>query len=33
TVFVEELQSAVLGRKPVAVAMQDAERRVKPLLP
>jgi multiple sugar transport system substrate-binding protein len=32
-IFVEELQSAVLGRKPVALAMQDAERRVKPLLP
>ena len=32
-IFVEELQSAVLGRKPVQLAMQDAERRVKPLLP
>ena len=32
-VFVEELQSAVLGRKPVAQAMEDAAKRVKPLLP
>jgi multiple sugar transport system substrate-binding protein len=32
-IFVEELQAAVLGRKPVALAMQDVERRVKPLLP
>jgi len=32
-VFVEELQAAVLGRKPVAQAMEDVARRVKPLLP
>lgn len=32
-IFVEELQAAVLGRKPVPLAMQDVERRVKPLLP
>jgi len=32
-IFVEELQAAVLGRKPVALAMQEVERRVKPLLP
>jgi multiple sugar transport system substrate-binding protein len=31
--FVEELQAAVLGRKPVALAMGDVARRVKPLLP
>ena len=32
-VFVEELQAAVLGRKGVAMAMDDVARRVKPLLP
>ncbi len=32
-VFVEELQAAVLGRKGVALAMDDVARRVKPLLP
>ncbi len=32
-IFVEELQSAVLGRKGVAMAMDDVARRVKPLLP
>ncbi len=32
-VFVEELQAAVLGRKPVAQAMDDVAKRVKPLLP
>ena len=31
--FVEELQAAVLGRKPVAQAMEDVAKRVKPLLP
>ncbi len=31
--FVEELQAAVLGRKPVAQAMEDVARRVQPLLP
>ena len=31
--FVEELQAAVLGRKPVALAMGDVAKRVKPLLP
>lgn len=32
-IFVEELQAAVLGRKGVALAMDDVARRVKPLLP
>ena len=32
-VFVEELQAAVLGRKGVALAMDDVARRVKPMLP
>jgi multiple sugar transport system substrate-binding protein len=32
-IFVEELQSAVLGMKPVADAMAEVERRVTPLLP
>lgn len=32
-IFVEELQAAVLGRKPVPQAMEDVARRVKPLLP
>ena len=32
-VFVEELQAAVLGRKPVPQAMDDVARRVQPLLP
>lgn len=32
-IFVEELQAAVLGRKPVALAMGDVAKRVKPLLP
>jgi multiple sugar transport system substrate-binding protein len=32
-IFVEELQAAVLGMKPVADAMADVERRVEPLLP
>jgi multiple sugar transport system substrate-binding protein len=32
-IFVEELQAAVLGRKGVAMAMDDVARRVKPLLP
>ena len=31
--FVEELQAAVLGRKPVAEAMDSVAKRVKPLLP
>ena len=32
-IFVEELQAAVLGRKGVAMAMDDVAKRVKPLLP
>lgn len=32
-IFVEELQAAVLGMKPVADAMADVEKRVTPLLP
>jgi len=32
-IFVEELQAAVLGMKPVAEAMAAVERRVTPLLP
>jgi multiple sugar transport system substrate-binding protein len=32
-VFVENLQAAVLGMKPVAEAMQDVQKRVTPLLP
>jgi multiple sugar transport system substrate-binding protein len=32
-IFVEELQGAVLGLKPVADAMADVKRRVTPLLP
>lgn len=32
-IFVEELQAAVLGRKGVALAMDEVARRVKPLLP
>jgi multiple sugar transport system substrate-binding protein len=32
-IFVEELQAAVLGRKPVQVAMDDVAKRVQPLLP
>jgi multiple sugar transport system substrate-binding protein len=32
-IFVEELQSAVLGMKPVADAMANVEQRVTPLLP
>ena len=32
-IFVEELQAAVLGRKGVALAMDDVAKRVKPLLP
>ena len=32
-IFVEELQAAVLGRKGVALAMDNVAKRVKPLLP
>jgi multiple sugar transport system substrate-binding protein len=32
-IFVEEMQAAVLGMKPVAEAMAAVERRVTPLLP
>jgi len=32
-IFVEEMQAAVLGMKPVDQALGDVERRVKPLLP
>jgi multiple sugar transport system substrate-binding protein len=32
-IFVEELQAAVLGMKPVADAMQSVKDRVEPLLP
>jgi multiple sugar transport system substrate-binding protein len=32
-IFIEELQAAVLGRKPVQQALQEVASRVKPLLP
>ena len=32
-IFVEEMQAAVLGMKPVEEALADIERRVQPLLP
>ena len=32
-IFVEEMQAAVLGMKPVETALADIERRVQPLLP
>lgn len=32
-IFVEEIQAAVLGMKPVEQALADIESRVQPLLP
>ena len=32
-IFVEEMQAAVLGMKPVPDALSEIERRVQPLLP